>query len=110
MRNNSRPVLTIPRTKTEWLWDIIGGGLFLATLVFFALSWGDLPERVPGHINAAGEVDRWGGKGEIFILPIVSVCIWVSMTILERFPHVHNYPQRLNETMPKRFILTAESC
>ena len=38
-----------------------------------------LPERIPAHYNLAGEIDRWGSRLEIFILPVfclVSGFLW----------------------------------
>ncbi|GAA5335110.1 MULTISPECIES: DUF1648 domain-containing protein [Thermus] len=37
------------------------------TLYAYAL----LPERIPAHFNAQGEVDRYGSRLEIFLLPLV---------------------------------------
>ena len=62
---------------------------------------------MPGHYNASGEVDRWGSKFELFILPIVGLLLWVFMNVLEKFPHVHNYPERLNENNVEAFYLTS---
>ncbi|WP_287417447.1 DUF1648 domain-containing protein [Oceanithermus sp.] len=30
-----------------------------------------LPDTVPAHLNFAGEIDRWGSKIEVLILPLV---------------------------------------
>lgn len=37
--------------------------------LLIALNWADLPERVPMHFNSAGEVDGWGSRLSIFLLP-----------------------------------------
>ncbi|GAA6748359.1 DUF1648 domain-containing protein [Thermus brockianus] len=37
------------------------------TLYAYAL----LPERIPAHFNAQGEVDRYGSRLEIFLLPVI---------------------------------------
>lgn len=34
-----------------------------------------LPDQIPAHYNIYGEVDRWGSKWEIFILPIISIFV-----------------------------------
>ncbi|AZV40910.1 hypothetical protein BAOM_0199 [Peribacillus asahii] len=36
---------------------------------------GTLPEEVLAHYNALGEVDRWGSKWELLILPGVGAFI-----------------------------------
>lgn len=102
-----RPVIKLPRTKWEWIWDIVGFGVFIGAIVFLVASWSSIPDQVPGHYNALGEVDRWGSKYELFILPIIGVFLWLMMGILERFPHVHNYPERINESNAEAFYLTS---
>lgn len=103
--NNERPKLQIPKTKGEWLLDILGTASFLAAFGYLIISWGSLPEEIPGHFNAAGEVDRWGSRYEILILPIISVLLWGGMSLLEKKPHIHNYPARLNENNAHAFYV-----
>lgn len=105
LNTNDRPILKIKRTPSEWIWDVIGAGIFLSAIIYLVLSWSHLPNQVPGHYNGAGEVDRWGSKGELLILPIIGFFLWGFMTIFERFPHVHNYPARMNETNVRAFYL-----
>ncbi len=102
-----RPILKIKKTKSEWVWDLIGGGIFLGIIVYLIISWSHLPDQVPGHYNGVGEVDRWGSKGELLILPMISFFLWGSLMLLERFPHVHNYPPRMNETNVRAFYLSS---
>ncbi len=66
----------------------------VATLIFItwylALSWNSIPDKVPGHYNAQGVVDRWGGKGELLILPVISWIMYLGLTIIEQFPMIWN--------------------
>lgn len=71
------------------------------------INWNALPEKVPAHFNAAGEVDRFGPKVEMIILPIVGAFVAGLMQWIERFPEKHNYPQRLNENNAKEFYLVS---
>ncbi|WP_186759690.1 DUF1648 domain-containing protein [Planococcus sp. CPCC 101016] len=64
--------------------------LFLL-LVFLLFQYGTLPDQVPGHYNRAGDVDRWDRKEGLFILPIIAIVLWISMTVLEKYPHRYNY-------------------
>lgn len=102
-----RPKLQLPKTKIEWVFDCIGISLYLAALVYLLVSWGSLPEQVPGHYNIAGEVDRWGSKYEILTLPIVGAFVGVTTFFIEKKPHIHNYPARLNEANARAFYLNS---
>ena len=100
-----RPKINIPKTKSEWIFDSIGYSLYFGSIIFLIFVWGRLPEEVPGHYNALGEVDRWGSKWELLILPGVGAIIIILMQTIEKFPEVHNYPNRLNESNVKQFYL-----
>jgi uncharacterized membrane protein len=56
--------------------------LLVLVLMFAAAawSWNAVPDRLPVHWNAAGEVDGWGGKGSgLLLLPIISLVAYVIM-------------------------------
>lgn len=101
----SRPRIKIAKTKNEWVWDIIGYLFYIGSIVFLISVWSKLPAEVPAHYNAAGEVNRWGSKWELLILPGIGLFIIVLMQFFERHPEMHNYPKRLNESNAKRFYL-----
>ena len=44
---------------------------FLGTVVFLTVYWRHIPEEIPTHFNAAGQIDGWGGTSSILLLPIV---------------------------------------
>ncbi|MEO4052522.1 DUF1648 domain-containing protein [Solibacillus sp. CAU 1738] len=102
-----RPKLDIPKTTGEIIADIIGIGALLLAILFIALNWSSLPAEIPAHFNGAGDVDRWGSKFEILILPAISIGLFAMMYVLEKKPHVHNYPDRLNETNVEAFYTTS---
>ena len=41
-----------------------------------------LPERIPAHYNLYGQVDRWGSRMEVLLLPL---CCLVGGLIWKRF-------------------------
>ncbi|BDH62022.1 hypothetical protein MTP04_21520 [Lysinibacillus sp. PLM2] len=102
-----RPVIKIPKTRMEKILDLIGGTFFLLSLVFILYSWVDIPDRIPGHFNALGEVDRWGSKYEIIILPIMGMFLFFLLSLFEKAPHMHNYPKRLNENNVEQFYINS---
>ncbi len=46
------------------------------TAVFLALYWRYMPEEIPTHFNAAGQIDGWGPKSSILLLPIVGAVMF----------------------------------
>jgi len=102
-----RPKLNIPKTRSEWVWDIIGYSFFFGSIILLVIFWGNLPDEVPAHYNASGEVDRWGSKWELIILPISGIFMLLLIQTLEKFPELHNYPKRLNESNAEQFYLNS---
>ena len=56
------------KNKLNWLEAFLVLAPFLLVLAF----WNQLPSRVPVHWNLQGQIDRWGSKSGILILPLVS--------------------------------------
>ncbi|MGE7091452.1 DUF1648 domain-containing protein [Lysinibacillus sp. NPDC048646] len=102
-----RPILKLPKTRYEKVWDYIGGGLFVVSILYIVVIWGKIPDEIPAHFNGAGEVNRWGSKIELFILPLIGIFLWVLLWLLEKAPHMHNYPARLNESNVEKFYLNS---
>ena len=81
--------------------DIILNGLCLiilvSTILFLILTWSKIPDKVPMHYDFAGNIDRWGSKLEILILPIITWIMYVFMTIIEKFPEAWNTGVKVTE-------------
>ena len=103
MGNNNRPKIDIPKTKIEWLLNIIGYIALTSMVVLLLMNWSNLPDEVPAHFGATGEVDRWGSKMELLIIPGIAIVLHVFMMIIERVPETHNYPPRFNESNARAF-------
>ena len=76
--------------------------LLSATIIYLAANWKNFPEKIPGHYNIMGEVDRWGNKGELLILPIVTWIMYFGMTVLEHYPQNWNTGVAVTEKNTER--------
>src|SRR5699024_2450384 len=104
-KTNKDEKLILPKTKSEWVWDIIVYTVFIAMVLFIIILWRELPEKVPAHFNGAGEVDRWGARFELWILPLVGLFTLLFLQIFERHPEMHNHTKRMNESNRAQFYL-----
>ncbi|MGZ5285737.1 MAG: DUF1648 domain-containing protein [Flavisolibacter sp.] len=77
--------------------------LWFGIIIFFS----KMPDQVPGHFNFAGKADNYINKEYIFILPILATIIYISMTILNRHPHLYNYPVKLTAQNARRLYTSA---
>ena len=45
--------------------------IVLLPFIYLAYIWNDLPKKVPVHWNIKGEIDRYGEKTELLLIPIL---------------------------------------
>jgi uncharacterized membrane protein len=92
-----RPKIRIGFTIFDLVIEIAGLVVVLAMWIVLAAAYSGLPDLVPIHFNGLGQVDNFGGKSNIFILPAIATVMFAGMTILSRFPRVFNYPVKITE-------------
>jgi uncharacterized membrane protein len=72
--------------------------ILLASLAVSLLVYQRLPERVPVHWNAAGEIDRYGSPASIFVhsgMMLFFICVWA---ILPRLSPQHFSVEEFHKT------------
>lgn len=87
-----RPKLKLELTKIDKIVVIMGWLLICANWALVINTYKSLPNIIPTHYNGAGLADGFGDKSMIFTLPLVATVLFVGLTILNRFPHIFNYP------------------
>lgn len=76
--------------------------LLIGAIIYLILAWSSFPDKIPGHYNAAGEIDRMGSKYDILISPIFGWLMFLGMTAIERFPRVWNTGVTVTEENKER--------
>ena len=89
--------MKIKYTTFQVALEIIGLLLMLGMILFICIKWSQIPDLVPGHYNAMGEIDRWGSKIEIIILPLISIFIYAMLTGFSFFPETWNIPVKISD-------------
>ena len=60
-------------------------GIVLVPFIYLAYVWEKLPEKVPVHWNIEGQVDRYGDKSELILIPLLlPLLIYVLFTIIPK--------------------------
>ena len=77
-------------TKYDRATYLISAFLLLATCIWLAVKWKELPELVPMHYNFQGEIDRYGKKSELLIVPIFGWVLVLLLGVVSRFPKIWN--------------------
>jgi len=74
-------------------------GIVLLPFLYLAYVWNQLPTQVPLHWNLKGEVDRYGDKSELILIPILtSLLIYV---IFLAVPYID--PKKQIQKMGKKY-------
>jgi hypothetical protein len=107
---NNRPLIKIKKDRIDWTLDItVSIGLmfiWLYTLIHFT----KLPHTIPTHFNIKGEIDDYGSKYTLWILPSVITFIFILFRILYNYPNKFNYLVKItNENAEKQYRIAIKS-
>lgn len=76
--------------------EIIAALLLLILFIYTFISWSSLPETIPVHFDAKGQPDGYGGRITIFFSPLLTLALFVLLTVLNRRPDIFNYAVRIS--------------
>lgn len=93
-----KPVFTSGDRMIELLSVVVLGMIWVLVIFYFA----KLPDTVPVHFDAQGQPDAYGSKTTIVVLPVIAVMLFAGMTILNRYPHIFNYPVKITPENARR--------
>jgi uncharacterized membrane protein len=94
---NKRPRIKLQLNQTDKILEIVGWISVVGIWALPLINYSILPEIIPIHFNGAGKADGFGNKTHIFVLPIISTLLFVGLTILNKNPHVFNYPSQITK-------------
>lgn len=64
--------------------------LWLVSIVTLALFYTQLPAQVGTHLNFNGDVDGWGAKSQLWIIPVIFLVIWFSIFVATLYASMGN--------------------
>jgi len=82
---NKRPRIKIPLTALDYILEIVALLVVLATIILYVVYWIFSPEEYSIKILL------------LFTLPITSIFIYAMLTILNKYPHIFNFPVNVTE-------------
>lgn len=104
---SAHPKIKIKKTMFDQTIDLINLSLLVIIWITVILNYAQLPETIPIHYNASGEIDGYGSKQSIFLLPAIATVLLFGIMVLNRFPHLLNYPASVNEENASRLYRNA---
>ena len=96
-----------PPSLYQRIAGILAPVLLLGSIAYILILWHKLPEQIPTHYNMAGEIDGYGGRGTLLLMPIIGLVMDLSLALVCRFPQSWNTGVRvtvLNRTRVYRLV------
>ncbi len=106
----NKPKFKINLTTVDYIVEIIGIIGIICLILLPLYYFNDLPNKVPKHFNVFGQPDSYGNKVMIWVIPIIALLLYIGMTILNKYPHIFNYPTKVtNENAEKLYKIATKS-
>ena len=97
-------------TRYQLVLEILCLVLLFGSIAAAVLAFPQLPEEIPAHFDAAGNVTDYSGRVLVFALPAINLFLYAVLTLCILFPAVLNDPNVPWEVAPaKKYIVVQES-
>ncbi len=97
MYNESRPRVQLYLSNLDKKIELLGKIFVMLLWVITLVAFFNLPQIIPTHFNAKGQVDDYGSKLTLFILPVVATLLYFLLSFLNNYPHLFNYATIITE-------------
>ena len=94
---NANPKIKVKPTLFTTIIEIINYFSLILFWVITSLVYKHLPNKIPTHYNGFGEVDAYGDKTTIFLLPLIATVLFLIVSISAKNPHTFKYSITITE-------------
>ena len=98
----TRPKIKLTLSKTD---KLLEGVSILALLVLWIItiySYINLPQTIPSHFNALGQIDHYGNKESLLYLAITVTFLYALLTFINNYPYIFNYSRSISVENAKK--------
>ena len=92
-----RPKIKLQLTLSDKIIEVTSYVALFAFWLMNIFSFSTLPENIPTHYNGMGEVDSYGPKTTIFLLPVLGTVLFTFLTYIIKKPETFNYTVEITE-------------
>ncbi|MCG8306080.1 MAG: DUF1648 domain-containing protein [Cytophagales bacterium] len=87
-----KPRINPPLRKIDIIIEVLAGVCIIYMIVQLIIEYPGLEQKVPSHFGANGKPDAWSNKSSLLVMPVITIILYAGLTVLNRFPHLFNYP------------------
>lgn len=62
--------------------------IVMGMFIYLIMQWNELPDKIAGHYDGSGQINRWGDKNELWLIPSITLLLTLVLTFFEHFPQV----------------------
>ncbi|MCX6278334.1 MAG: DUF1648 domain-containing protein [Bacteroidetes bacterium] len=101
-----RPKIRPELTPVDWLIECLAIFAILSFIGYSIYWFPRVPQIIPIHFNAKGEVNDYGNKASILIFPIIALFTYALLTVIALFPYNFNFAGKITpENAPRQYRL-----
>ena len=93
----TKPKIKIERELIDWLIESIGVIAIVLLVGLPIYHFDSLPDIIPSDYGSNGEPDGYSRKGVIWLFPIFGFILYLGVAVLNKFPHLFNYPVEITQ-------------
>lgn len=71
--------------------------ILLSLFAYVMVNWNMIPDQVPSHFNFHGQIDSWSSKNFIIFPVLVSLSLYLLLTVVSFYPSMWNMPVKITE-------------
>lgn len=97
-----RPKINIKYETIDYIIESLGIIALVCLVTAPIYFYNSLPDNIPIHYNIHGQPDAYESKQTIWILPLIGLFLYIGMTLLNKIPHLFNYPTKVTSENAER--------
>lgn len=98
--------MKLKNNKIDLIIEVLCLIMLVGTVACLIVMWDKIPNQIPAHYDALGQVDRWEEKGGIVLLPIIEWILYLFITLISLFPQAWNTGVKVTEENKERVYRT----
>lgn len=84
-------------SKFQIALEILTLAVNAGTAIFLIVIWDSLPEKIPTHFNASGEIDGYGSPSSLIFIFVTMLLLSLMLFVITLFPNIWNMPGKITE-------------
>ena len=101
-----RPKINIKYETIDYIIESLGIIALVCLVTAPIYFYNSLQDNIPIHYNIHGQPDAYESKQTIWILPLIGLFLYIGMTLLNKIPHLFNYPTKVTSENAERLYRT----